>query len=99
MTSVSDRVLWAALERVTSEASATDYFLEESKSREVEYSRRAFHRWMDTLATAQRHLGDTSAKSVLDVGVSPFTLTLPEFFKKVYALDLTEALSTRCARR
>jgi SAM-dependent methyltransferase len=96
---VLEQSLSMALERATSDARPNDYFLEESKERELAYTKQAFPRWKDTLALAQQHLGDTRQKSVLDVGVSQFTLALPDFFQSVYGLDLTDAFGQRCARR
>jgi hypothetical protein len=96
---VPDNSFQTALEKVTAEAQDGDFFIEDSRSREAVYVGRAFRRWQDTLAAAQRHLGATGNLSVLDIGVSPFTLTLPDFFGEVYGLDLTDVFATRCSRR
>lgn len=90
--------LGQVLESVTSDALDSDYFLEESRERERDYSKSCYLRWKDTLEIALSYLGGGEARTALDVGVSQFTLCLPEFFAKVYALDLTEAFEQRCAR-
>src|SRR4030095_1311069 len=88
-----------ALERATLDGFENDYFLEESRERELAYSKACFYRWRDTLETALRFLGGGEGKSVLDVGVSQLTLCLPDFFKTVYGLDLTSAFEPRCSRK
>jgi SAM-dependent methyltransferase len=72
------------------------FFQEHSRTRELTYIGRSYGRWMEIINLVRRHLPNIQERSCLDVGCSPFTFLLRGYFKKVSALDLTDAFQQRC---
>lgn len=73
------------------------YFLEHSRSRELEYIERSYARWAETIELVQNRFPNFKGSTCLDIGTSPFTFLLNGHFQKVSGLDLSSAFSARCA--
>src|SRR6266446_5576985 len=72
------------------------FFLEHSRTRELAYIERSYPRWMEIIGIAQARLQTPERLSCLDIGTSPLTFLLRNYFGKVSALDLSDALRKRC---
>ena len=72
------------------------FFQEHSRARELTYIGRSHFRWLEVLDLARKRLPKLEELSCLDVGCSPFTFLLNDYFRKVSALDLTAAYRERC---
>ena len=83
---------------VTEAAQPDDFFLEHSRERELAYTLENARRWHEVVAIASRHPGAGPTKSCLDVGTSPLTFVLKDYFQRVATLDYTAAFAPRCRR-
>lgn len=83
------------LESVTTSAEKEDFFLEHSRTRELEYSRRSVRRWAEIIGLIE---GIDRRERCLDIGTSPLTFVLRDYFKEVSTLDYSESFAQRCKR-
>lgn len=72
------------------------FFLEHAREKEIQYIERSYLRWRDILKILEARVPNSRDLTCLDVGCSPFTFWLKDYFREVSALDLSAAFRGRC---
>ena len=87
--------LWQLLDQVTQNAVVETSCLENSRSREQAYSKSSLNRWWEIV---QLILKLPNRGVCLDIGTSPLTFALSNFFQDIHTLDFTDVMAERCLK-
>lgn len=79
--------------RITNEQPDGVGFLENSRERELTYSQRNVHRWLEIIKIIE---AIAPVNRCLDIGTSQFTFVLKQFCAQVDTLDISDHFESRC---
>lgn len=90
---ITVKVLEDHLYRITNDAPDEIGFLENSRERELSYSKRSAIRWYEIIKFIES-VGPISR--CLDIGTSPLTFALKHYYSEVDTLDFSDHFASRC---
>lgn len=95
MKQISEKELWNILHDCSTNTPDDFCFLEQSREREIAYTKRSIIRWHEIIEKILHH---GRCESCLDIGTSSLTFALPKIFDNVSTLDYGDGMKPRCER-